>query len=526
MEMTYEEAFSYCLKKAAVHYEKLKDPLFVPSDGYNGDYYRNYPIECKMRSFASLQECWTTSMVTGLAALTLEHRYDKSVFMWANRFKEEYYNKVFIFNTYETHDLGFLYIPYSVHLWQLSGDADHRDTALKAADILSKRFDIYGRYVEAWNYMNIYQGKTGCIIVSSVVNMSLLFWAWKETGHRFFYDVANSHIKTAIKALVRKDYSVAHTKLFDSSNGEFGVEANIGGVMPNSHWARGTAWMVFGLAIVYSYTQDEEYYDTAVKVGEKYLECIGDSLIPVWNFKLPAEFPAKCYINPMCTYESVWDETRAENSVYNVDTSAAAIMCCAFYLLQSLKPYAAFTQYADDTLLFLAKNYTVPDMQKPAMLSRSNGSDSYTVFGDYFFMYALSMKLYGITAPWGNQTSHRERIAVRYGKKNKIDQVLQFINDNLDKPLTVSELSDEFHFHPTHFIRIFKEKSGMTPGFYVKSRKMDIARHYLEYTDLSIKEIMGKIGENDSASFSKKFKSFYTYSPREYRKKIGKRCNP
>ncbi|MBP3337128.1 MAG: helix-turn-helix domain-containing protein [Clostridia bacterium] len=111
-----------------------------------------------------------------------------------------------------------------------------------------------------------------------------------------------------------------------------------------------------------------------------------------------------------------------------------------------------------------------------------------------------------------------DNVSVKSISDTKIDNCLRFINNNIEKPLTVTELAAEAHMHPTHFIRFFKEKTGQTPAKYVKAKKMETAKRYLEDSDLYITEIMEKIGETDSASFSKQFKSCYSLSPRSYRK--------
>lgn len=111
-----------------------------------------------------------------------------------------------------------------------------------------------------------------------------------------------------------------------------------------------------------------------------------------------------------------------------------------------------------------------------------------------------------------------DTISVKSITDSKIDEVLRYINNNIEKSLSLNELSLKFHMHPNHFIRFFKSKTGQTPAKYVKEKKMETAKCYLESTELYINEIMEKIGEDDPASFSKQFKSVYSYSPREYRK--------
>lgn len=111
-----------------------------------------------------------------------------------------------------------------------------------------------------------------------------------------------------------------------------------------------------------------------------------------------------------------------------------------------------------------------------------------------------------------------DNISVKSISDKKIDDVLRYINNNIEKPLTVTDLAEQFHLHPTHFIRFFKNKTGQTPAKYVKAKKMETAKRCLEDSDLYVTEIMEKIGESDPASFSKQFKSYYSLSPREYRK--------
>lgn len=112
--------------------------------------------------------------------------------------------------------------------------------------------------------------------------------------------------------------------------------------------------------------------------------------------------------------------------------------------------------------------------------------------------------------------AHPDGISVLSRSDSRIDDILRFINNNLDKPLSVPELSAKFHLHPNHFIRFFKDKTGETPGKYIKIRKLETAKRLLESTDLYITEIMEKVGSVDQSQFSKQFKAYFGYSPRQY----------
>lgn len=398
--MTLHEAYEICIQKAKLHFKKLNGPLFVESsETYTGDYYSQYPFP---ENFADFRGAWVTSMITGMAPIVYQTNGDKSVLEWCEQFYDEYCEKVFRPYTYTIHDLGFLYLPYSAHLYQLTGDTKHRDTALRAADELAKRFNVRGHFIEAWDEMNM-EERQGRLIIDTTMNLALLYWAWKETGHYFYREVADSHLETAIKILVRDDFSVAHGWIIDCKTGVPLREKNSCGFKEGSHWARGTAWLVYGLAIAYSYTKREDYWELAERVTEKYLSLLlQDTMVPVWDFRLPEDLPARTCINVAKDYVPFWDEHLPENRVYNVDSSAAAIMACAFQLMYSLKGKKKYRDYAEKTLDELANGFLNTDVTQTAMLTRSYGKDCSALYGDYYFLLALAMNLYSIRTCWEN----------------------------------------------------------------------------------------------------------------------------
>ena len=109
-------------------------------------------------------------------------------------------------------------------------------------------------------------------------------------------------------------------------------------------------------------------------------------------------------------------------------------------------------------------------------------------------------------------------VSVESAADTRIDLILRYINDNLSQELGLGRLAAQFHLHPNHFIRYFKQKTGDTPARYVRMKKMETAKRLLEETQLNISEIMEKVGESDLCGFSKQFKSIYGMSPVNYRK--------
>lgn len=101
-----------------------------------------------------------------------------------------------------------------------------------------------------------------------------------------------------------------------------------------------------------------------------------------------------------------------------------------------------------------------------------------------------------------------------------VKAVSEFIENNMERTISLDELAQVCHLHPTHFIRAFKKKTGETPARYIQLRKMETAKRLLEETQLPLSEIMNIVGMVDAAQFSKKFHSFYGKSPSSYRKLI------
>ncbi len=385
--MNYEllnETYKLCLKKFEVHREKYTIGHYCETYDENGDYYTEEP----RGDFYAKNE-WLSSTFIGLAPLYYRTEKDSSLLAWANKFKEDYHKKVFDIELDTMHDLGFLYQPYSIAMYQITGDAEHKKDAVKAADELVKRFNIHGQFIEAWRSMNSEEPAEDRVIVDSMMNIILLLWAWRETGHRIYKEVAIAHAETTIKYFIREDYSVAHSFLFNKETGEMIEESNTCGFGNGSHWARGTTWAVFGFAALGKYLNNKKYYDISKKIVEKYIEETGDAYIPIWDFRLPKDRPAATHPN----WSKNWDETDPKNMELAVDSSAAAILACGIYELNSYIPCPELKDFAEKSVEALCKDYFIKDEKSGGLLRRQNGHNLTACYGDYFFAQALQRTL-------------------------------------------------------------------------------------------------------------------------------------
>lgn len=164
-------------------------------------------------------------------------------------------------------------------------------------------------------------------------------------------------------------------------------------------------------------------------------------------------------------------------------------------------------------------------LKLPHFVRLSPGTKAHNLFKQYArisgsreLMDKLTVKslLFSLLAEY-IRLSNPGKVPLLGSRDARIDDILSYIHAHIAEPLSIPDLADSFHMHPNHFIRFFKDKTGQTPAKYIKIMKMELAKRYLEETDLYISEIMEKIGETDACSFSKQFKSIHMLSPREYR---------
>ncbi|WP_187274103.1 AraC family transcriptional regulator [Paenibacillus sp. N3.4] len=100
---------------------------------------------------------------------------------------------------------------------------------------------------------------------------------------------------------------------------------------------------------------------------------------------------------------------------------------------------------------------------------------------------------------------------------NKLVDTIKYIDANLDKDMTIHELSQTAHFHPNYFIRIFKTHLGVSPMKYIYDRRLEKAKGMLSNSLMTINEVAQMTGFHDASHFSTSFKKHVGISPSEFR---------
>ena len=93
-----------------------------------------------------------------------------------------------------------------------------------------------------------------------------------------------------------------------------------------------------------------------------------------------------------------------------------------------------------------------------------------------------------------------------------------FILENMEKKVTIKQLSEHFHVSPTHMKNCFRKTYGSSIYAYTRREKMNAASDLLKNTDLTVLEIAGMCGYDNGSKFAKVFKDVTGLSPSSYRR--------
>jgi unsaturated chondroitin disaccharide hydrolase len=324
---------------------------------------------------------WTTGFWTGQLWLAYEacknQELKNAAEIQISSFLERIDKKIEV----DHHDMGFLYSPSCVAGYKLVHNEQGKEAAIKAADQLIARYHPVGEFIQAWGPLD--EAENYRLIIDCLLNLPLLYWTSEETGDSKYKEIADKHIHTAIKNVIREDYSTWHTFFFNMKTGEPDHGSTCQGYRDGSAWARGQAWGVYGLAIAYGYTKREEYVALFKQVTQYFLEHLPKDLVPYWDLEF------------------------GEGSTEPRDSSSASIAVCGMLEMAKYvneEDAAYYTGLAKKIIKSLFDKYQVKDSKtsnglvlhstysnhSPYNTCNHYGVDECNIWGDYFYLEALT----------------------------------------------------------------------------------------------------------------------------------------
>ncbi len=102
-------------------------------------------------------------------------------------------------------------------------------------------------------------------------------------------------------------------------------------------------------------------------------------------------------------------------------------------------------------------------------------------------------------------------------RKDPISKAIVYMKDNLNKNITVKDLSTECGLSVSHFCLLFKKRTEHSPIEHLTFLRIQKACNLLDFSNLRINEIARSIGYDDPYYFTRVFKNVIGKSPSSYR---------
>ncbi len=318
---------------------------------------------------------WTSGFWVGLlwqrAALTGKAEDAATATTWTLRLSPHL--------DHQTHDIGFVFSSSAVLGWEVGRSPACRDLALRAADRLAGMVNPMVGVIPVGSQAEIAAGLDD-VTIDCMVNLPLLWWAWKTTGEGRFREVAVSHADRTAAWHVKEVGRIIQSTHFDPRSGRVTKQETHQGSGTEGCWARGQAWGVYGFSAAYRATGEQRFLEVADRAAAYYFQRAGNDLIPFYCFDDPARpgIPR--------------------------DSSAAAITCAGLWILAERAQDSIRRQRSRDRaealLSAMITGYLTPlgndDRRPPGMLlhgcyNKNAGwhTDHELVWGDYYLLESL-----------------------------------------------------------------------------------------------------------------------------------------
>ena len=374
-EAKIKKAMENCLARLEKNFERFENELPCTINGYNKEVYNGVSNN---RYVCTDKVDWKPGMYVGIYwlayLLTKDERYKDN----AMKHVPKFVSLASMPEKLNNHDTGFVFSPTCVAAYKAIGDEKAKEAAIKAADILMDHICQENGFIirigkrDTSNPYQFYR-----MLVDSMLNIPLLFWATEVTGDEKYKKAAIRHYMVTAKYLIREDGSSPHHYQFDPETGKPVGEVTLQGYADDSCWSRGHSWLVYGYPNAYKHTKDEETLKIHKPVAYYFLDHLPSDMIPYWDFVF------------------------GQGSLEPRDSSAAAIASCGLleackYLPDSDEDKEVFLNAAHrmlDALIDLCENRTEEQdgfiHHVAHAQSLSDNPDGIEVYGDYFYFELL-----------------------------------------------------------------------------------------------------------------------------------------
>lgn len=132
-----------------------------------------------------------------------------------------------------------------------------------------------------------------------------------------------------------------------------------------------------------------------------------------------------------------------------------------------------------------------------------------------YYLDALLIRL-ASTSGWGGEFRQLRRLALTH---HNVAKVRDFIRSNLADRITLDDLADVTGYSRFHFVRAFRETTGLPPYAFLLNERIRAAQALLQMTDTPIAQVARDTGFGTHAHFSARFREMTGMAPVEFRRR-------
>jgi AraC family transcriptional regulator len=138
--------------------------------------------------------------------------------------------------------------------------------------------------------------------------------------------------------------------------------------------------------------------------------------------------------------------------------------------------------------------------------------------GDKEALEELGIRLAGAVASQLTGTKEQAMAPNRFDEK-RVSEAVRRIEADASDPVSLAELARATATSPYHFLRTFRQVTGMTPYQFVLRTRLHRAAVSLRASDEPISAIAFDAGFNDLSTFNRRFRRIMGSAPTEFRKR-------
>jgi unsaturated chondroitin disaccharide hydrolase len=309
---------------------------------------------------------WISGWFPGCLWYMFEWTSDEKWQKWA----ESWTSSVDTAKTYtRTHDVGFIIFCSYGNGYRIKRNENYQNVLITAAQSLATRYNsTIGAFTPKDLYRNIW------LMIDTMMNLELILWASKNGGDPEWYNMVVNHALKSGEDLVREDGSTFQDVYYDSITGDILFQGNHQGQADSSTWARGHAWGLYGFTMVYRYTRDIRFLETAQILADYFIDNLPEDYVPCWDFDALVELKdvsaAAIAVSGLLELSTFVFDAEKKEKYWNASLNILTSLCSPSYLAEGSN--------SSGILLHGIQNYW-----------EWQGIDASLIYADYYFIEAL-----------------------------------------------------------------------------------------------------------------------------------------